>query len=164
MRRGDSHALDAVLSPNDGLAWKFLHDYVLGDDELSSLAELVKGSKDVIMQCIVDSFIAFCSLSHQYHDISYHFRGSEDDLLQKKSMIVYQGESATIFAKLLSRFVIDWQEDSYSKFPLGFPFRNLISNGYCRLFSLLYDAHDSLFLIETYKRWSNEDRNEYIQP
>ena len=79
-------------------------------------------------------------------------------------MIVYQGESATIFTKLLSRFVVDWQEDSYSKFPLGFPFRNLISNGYCRLFWLLYDANDSLFLNETYKCWSNKDRNEYIQP
>ena len=51
VRWGDSHGLDEVLSPNpnNGLAWKFSHDYVLGDDKLSSLAESVKGSKDVIM-------------------------------------------------------------------------------------------------------------------
>lgn len=165
VHRGDSHALDAALSPNVGLAWKFASSYVFGKTDLDSLVEAVKKSKNVIMQCIFDSFILFRACNLQCDEITCILPQTEDDLLQKESMIVFQGDEAPHHAKLLARFITDWQEHcTHERSTLERVCDNIVSNGFSRLFTLLCDADSSLFLNKSYRRWSNEDRNEFIQP
>ncbi|KAL3785516.1 hypothetical protein ACHAW5_005270 [Stephanodiscus triporus] len=165
VRRRDSHAFDAALSPNSGLAWELsISNRRFPTDKLSSLAESVKDAKDVIMQCIFDSFISFLTLNRQWIAISGCYSESEEDLFHMDSMLALQGGDASHHAKLLARFLLDWQEHSDRNGRECFPFHQFVLKGFFRLFSLLYDADDRLFLNKTYTCWSNENRNEYIQP
>ena len=165
VRRGDSHSLDAALSPNVGLAWMFASLYAFGETVLDLLAEAVKNSRNVIMQCIFDSFISSRVYNLQCNAIGSCFQAREDDLLQMESMIVFQGDDASHHAKRLARFITDWQEHcTHERWTVEGVYDNIISNGFSRLFTLLCDADSSLFLNQNYRQWSKEDRNEFIQP
>ncbi|KAL7543061.1 hypothetical protein ACHAXR_012566 [Thalassiosira sp. AJA248-18] len=172
VRRGDVKALDAALSPNCGLAWCLSYDYAFRKDQLALLAGSIRDSGEATMQCILDSFLSFRKLNQQCHEIQNYYRQSEADLLQK----VFRGEDVAFqhdndalheadldHAKSLTRFFLDWHEQP--GFNLGGnPFSSLVQKGFLHLFSILYEANDSLFLNESYRIWSKEDRGEYLQP
>jgi len=162
VRRGDVKALDAALSPHCGLAWVLMFPCYFDKDKLALFADSIRDSGSAIMQCIFDSFVSFRSFNEQCQKIQFQFI-PEDDLLQQDSMTVFRGENAFHHAQLLVRFFLDWRSHSNGKLSTN-PFTSLIKKGSFNLFSLLYDANDRLFLDETYRLFSNEDRNEYIQP
>ena len=163
VRRGDVYAFDAALSPNGGLGLEFASNYRFDDEELNSLAKTVKDSNDVIMQVVLDSFIMFRTLYLQCSDICYSsFSKSEEELLQSESMVVFQGTEARHHAKLLARFLLDWEGNIDLKVRQG-----LVRNSLSKLFSLLCDVNDVVFRLfsnDTYILCSNKDQNEYIQP
>lgn len=159
VRRGDVRALDAALSPHNGLAWMIFRD------EFDQLSVSINNSGHAIMQCIFDSFIKFRDLLKQY--MALDFIGtvsSEEELLQHETFAVFCGEGASHHAKVLCRFYRDWRHHRCGELELCSSVTSLVGHGFFRLFSLLCDAGDWLFLNETYRSWSKEDRKEYIQP
>jgi hypothetical protein len=163
VRRGDVYAFDAALSPHGGLGLEFAARYRFYDEDINSLAKTVKDSNDVIMQVVLDSFIMFRTLYLQCVDICHiYFLKSEEELLQSESMVVFQGTEARHHAKLLARFLLDWEGNTDLKVR-----QDLVSNSFSKLFSLLCEVNDGifrLFINDTYVCCSNKDQNEYIQP
>jgi len=163
VKRGNVKALDTALSPHCGLAWELAHFIGIRDNEFSSLEKSVKESKDVIMQQVFDSFVAFRTPYQQCNTVKHMYGDSEEDLFKRDSMHPLQGTDALLNAKRLTRFFNDWQGYNKSFFDDN-PFTNIVGHGFSSLFKLLYDADETMFIHKEYSLSSQEDMNEYIQP
>jgi len=164
VKRGYAKALDAAFSPHCGLAWE-LGCYAIDEDSLSSLKEPVQESNNVIMKCILDSFVAFRTCYQQYNAINMIYScDSEKKLLESSrlQMHLLQGEDALIHAKRLTRFFVDWQ--GCSRQLKDNPFTNLVVYGHPGLFELFFQADENLLLHNEYALSAQQDRKEFIQP
>ena len=164
VKRGNAKALDAAFSPHCGLAWE-LGCYAIDKDGLSSLKESVQESNDIIMQSILDSFVAFRTCYQQYNAINMIYTcDSEKKLLESSrlQMHLLQGEDALINAKRLTRFFVDWQR--CSRQLERNPFTNLVVYGHPGLFELFFQADESVLLHNEYSLSAQLDRKEFIQP
>ena len=160
VQRGDTKALDVALSRRVGFGWEM---QCLQGIKRALLESSITESGNVIMKCIFDSFVSFQNLMEQYSSFRYDSEHTEDELLKKESMAVFRGDSALQHAKLLTRFISDWRgcTDRVSSFPL----LRLVERGFSKLFKLFFEANKNMFLEkDVYPTWSNEDRNDYIQP
>jgi len=143
--------------------------YAIDEDGQLSLKESVQESNDVIMQSILDSFVAFRTCYQQYNAIkmvyiSTSICDSEKKLLENRylQMHLLQGEEALNHAKRLARFFVDWE--GCAKQIERNPFTNLVAYGLPCLFELFFQADESLLLHNEYALSAQQDRKEFIQP
>lgn len=158
--RGNIKAVDACLSPKNGLAWKMI-SHGITDYEIESLWECVINSKNVHIIAILKEFIKLKDGKRMYDLLINDRDQTEEALLANEELasIKDSSENRKKFIQLCQDVGAHHQARMRRNIFLHF-----IQRGFVKLFRMFFEDNRERFINFTYQAYSRVNQQEYIQP
>jgi len=159
--RENVKAVDAALSPKNGLAWKMI-SHGITDDKIESLRTCVNNSTNVHINSIFQAFIKLKDGRRRY-DLLIGDRGehTEEALLANEELasIKDSSENRRKFIQLCQ----DVGDHHQARMGMNI-FLYFIQQGFVKLFRMFFEDNRERFINFTYHAHSRVNQQEYIQP
>ena len=159
--RENVKAVDAALSPKNGLAWKMI-SHGITDDEIESLRNCVNASRNVHINSIFQAFIKLKDGRRMY-DLLIGDRGehTEEALLANEELVNIKDSSEN--RRKFIQLCEDVGDHHQARMGMNI-FHHFIQKGFVKLFRMFFEDNRERFINFTYHAHSRVNQQEYIQP